>query len=65
MSSQAVGNAVGSNCICIIIPCHRIGVNNKMVGYGGEIKNKIALLNHEKNSSRWLYGKNNKICKKE
>lgn len=42
MSSQAVGNAVGSNCICIIIPCHRvIGVNNK-----------IALLNHEKNSSR-------------
>lgn len=50
MSSQAVGNAVGWNPICIIIPCHRvIGTNRNLTGYGGGIKNKIALLKHEKN----------------
>lgn len=39
MSVQAVGGAVGSNPICIIIPCHRVvGTNNKITGYGGEIK---------------------------
>ena len=49
MSAQAVGGAVGRNPICIIIPCHRvIGVSGKMVGYGGGMKNKIALLNLEK-----------------
>ena len=48
MSSQAVGGAVGFNPICIFIPCHRvIGQNNKMVGYGGGINNKIALLKFE------------------
>lgn len=50
MSSQAVGNAVGWNPICIIIPCHRvIGTNRNLTGYGGGIKNKIALLKLEKN----------------
>ena len=50
MSSQAVGGAVGWNPICIIIPCHRIvGTNGNLTGYGGGIKNKIALLIHEKN----------------
>ena len=49
MSSQAVGQAVKSNPICLIIPCHRvIGINNKMVGYGGGINNKINLLELEK-----------------
>ena len=48
MSAQAVGGAVGWNPICIIIPCHRvIGANGALVGYGGGIKNKIALLAHE------------------
>ena len=48
MSAQAVGNAVGSNPICIIIPCHRvIGINNKLIGYNGGIDNKINLLSHE------------------
>ena len=38
MSAQAVGGSVGSNPICIIIPCHRVvGTNNKITGYGGEI----------------------------
>lgn len=49
MSSQAVGQAVGWNPICLIVPCHRvIGINNKMVGYGGGINNKINLLELEK-----------------
>ena len=49
MSAQAVGGAVGWNPICIIIPCHRvIGANGTLVGYGGGIKNKIALLEHER-----------------
>ena len=48
MSSQAVGNAVGFNPICIIIPCHRvIGANNNLVGYSGGINNKIKLLEIE------------------
>lgn len=50
MSSQAIGGAVGWNPICIIIPCHRVvGKNGSLTGYGGGIKNKIALLEHEKN----------------
>ena len=48
MSAQAVGGAVGWNPICIIVPCHRvIGSNNSLIGYGGGIKNKVALLAHE------------------
>ena len=36
MSAQAVGGAVGSNPICIIITCHRVvGKNGKLTGYGG------------------------------
>ena len=48
MSAQAVGGAVGWNPICIIIPCHRvIGANGALVGYGGGLWNKTALLKHE------------------
>ena len=48
MSAQAVGGAVGWNPICIIIPCHRvIGAGGKLTGYGGGLKNKIALIKHE------------------
>ena len=58
MSAQAVGGAVGSNPICIIIPCHRVvGKNGKLTGYGG--KNKEILLEHEKNKKC----KNNLIVK--
>lgn len=50
MASQAVGGAVGWNPICVIIPCHRVvGTNGSLTGYGGGIKNKVALLMHEKN----------------
>ena len=48
MSAQAVGGAVGWNPICIIIPCHRVvGMNCKLIGYGGGINNKIQLLKLE------------------
>ena len=50
MSAQAVGGAVGWNPICIIIPCHRVvGSNGSLTGYGGGIKNKVALLKKKKN----------------
>ena len=56
MSSQAVGGAVGWNPICIIIPCHRVvGTNGSLTGYGGGIKNKVALLTLEKNDMRKFF----------
>ncbi len=48
MSAQAVGGAVGRNPISIILPCHRvISTNGKMVGYGGGMERKVALLQLE------------------
>ncbi len=48
MSAQAIGHAVGTNQICIIIPCHRVmGNKNNITGYGGGILNKIKLLELE------------------
>jgi len=45
MFDQAVRGAVEWNPICLIIPCHRVsGANGMLVGYGGGIKNKVALL---------------------
>ncbi len=51
MSAQAVGQAVGANPLCILIPCHRVvGANGKLTGYGGGIANKKALLKLEQTS---------------
>ncbi len=48
MSARAVGSAVGWNPVCLIIPCHRVvGTNGSLTGYGGGIKNKIALFKLE------------------
>lgn len=48
MSAQAVGGAVGWNPLCIIVPCHRVvGAARALTGYGGGIRNKIALLRLE------------------
>ena len=45
---RAVGLANGANPISIIIPCHRvIGSNGSLVGYGGGLPNKRALLDLE------------------
>lgn len=46
--SRAVGHAVGSNPIPIIIPCHRVlGKKGALVGYSGGIWRKVALLELE------------------
>lgn len=48
MSAQAVGGAVGSNPISIIIPCHRVvGADQSLTGYGGGIDRKAYLLERE------------------
>ena len=48
MSAQAVGQAVGRNPICIIIPCHRVvGSQGALTGYAGGLENKRRLLLHE------------------
>lgn len=53
MSAQAVGGAVGSNPICIIVPCHRVvGTNGELIGYGGGLKNKQSLLELETHSAK-------------
>ena len=46
--ARAVGAATGANPIPIIIPCHRvIGADGSMTGYGGGLKMKVWLLQHE------------------
>jgi methylated-DNA-[protein]-cysteine S-methyltransferase len=53
---RAVGLANGSNPISIIIPCHRvIGTNGSLVGYGGGLPIKQALLALESGQGRFLY----------
>ena len=45
MSAQAVGGAVGHNPVSLIVPCHRvIGAHGALVGYGGGLDRKAALL---------------------
>lgn len=46
--SRAVGLANGRNPVAIIVPCHRvIGSNGQLVGYGGGLARKQALLAFE------------------
>lgn len=48
MSAQAVGNAVRSNPISILIPCHRVvGAQGQLTGYAGGLEKKIWLLRRE------------------
>lgn len=50
---RAVGLANGSNPIAIIVPCHRvIGSNGSLVGYGGGLPIKQALLAMEHGQGR-------------
>ncbi|MFK7818315.1 MAG: methylated-DNA--[protein]-cysteine S-methyltransferase [Planctomycetaceae bacterium] len=51
-ASRAVGAANGQNPISIIVPCHRvIGSSGKLVGFGGGVPTKSALLEHERQHS--------------
>lgn len=48
-SARAVGRAVGSNDLMILVPCHRVvGKNNKLTGYKFGIEKKKYLLDLEK-----------------
>jgi methylated-DNA-[protein]-cysteine S-methyltransferase len=45
---RAVGSAVGRTPVPIIVPCHRvIGTSGDLVGYGGGLARKVALLELE------------------
>ena len=58
-AARAVGLANGSNPIPIIVPCHRvIGSNGSLVGYGGGLSNKKALLFLEKKHELLPFGVN-------
>ncbi len=48
MSAQAVGGAVGSNPIAILVPCHRVlGASGRLTGYAGGMDKKVRLLEFE------------------
>lgn len=50
-ASRAVGAANGANPVAIIVPCHRvIGSSGSLTGYGGGLKRKQWLIDHE---HRW------------
>jgi len=47
-AARAVGRALGSNPIPIVIPCHRvIGASGALTGYAGGIERKVRLLELE------------------
>jgi methylated-DNA-[protein]-cysteine S-methyltransferase len=47
-AARAIGNAVGSNPVPIVVPCHRVlRSGGALGGYGGGIERKIALLDIE------------------
>lgn len=48
MSPQAVGGAVGSNPVSIMVPCHRVvGAGGNLTGYGSGLDVKVYLLRLE------------------
>jgi methylated-DNA-[protein]-cysteine S-methyltransferase len=45
VQARAVGGAVGTNPLGIVVPCHRVvGANGSLTGYAGGLENKEALL---------------------
>jgi methylated-DNA-[protein]-cysteine S-methyltransferase len=47
-TAHDVGQAVGRNPLCIIVPCHRVvGKNGQLTGYAGGVKRKRFLLDLE------------------
>ena len=47
-AARAVGTAMNRNPVPIVLPCHRVvGANGSLVGYGGGLERKIALLRLE------------------
>ena len=51
-AARAVGGALNRNPVPIVVPCHRIvGSSGSLVGYGGGLERKQALLGLEGASS--------------
>ena len=49
-AARDVGTAVGQTPVPVVVPCHRvIGANGDLVGYGGGLERKRALLGLESN----------------
>ena len=47
-AARAVGAANRANPVCIVLPCHRvIGADGSLTGFGGGLKTKQWLLDHE------------------
>jgi len=47
-AARGVGQAIGSNPVSIVVPCHRvIGSDGRLTGYGGGLHRKKALLDLE------------------
>lgn len=52
IASRAVGQAIGSNPVAIIVPCHRvIGSDGSLTGYASGLERKRYLLNLEAKTS--------------
>ena len=52
-ASRAVGAAVGSNPVSIIVPCHRVvGSSGSLTGYAGGLDRKTSLLRIEADRAR-------------
>lgn len=46
--AQQVGQAVGRNPVCVLVPCHRVvGADGRLTGYAGGLRRKRALLELE------------------
>jgi AraC family transcriptional regulator of adaptative response/methylated-DNA-[protein]-cysteine methyltransferase len=51
-AARAVAGAVGDNRLAVLIPCHRVvGSDGRLIGYGGGVWRKKALLDHERQRS--------------
>ncbi|MEU2572903.1 methylated-DNA--[protein]-cysteine S-methyltransferase [Streptomyces anulatus] len=49
--AQRVGQAVGANPLCVLIPCHRVvGADNSLTGYAGGLARKRFLLDLEESA---------------
>ncbi len=54
--AQKVGQAVGQNPVCVVVPCHRVvGKGGKLAGYAGGLRRKQLLLDLEEPSEVRLF----------
>jgi len=46
-AARAVGNALGKNTACVVVPCHRVVASNGIGGFSGDLAVKRRLLRAE------------------